>query len=326
MEPLTSQKVGYSQETMSKNKSLQEEWGTAINPPGNENKTVASQADYRYCREIMRSASRNYTFASYFFPRNKLPHVEALYALMRIGDDRVDVSHSGFKDPLQAIDNWEKLYWDAFVTGGSPEPVLRAYLDTAYQFDIPPDLMAPYFRAMRDDLTITRFPTFEDLLYYMEGSAMTVGRAMIRILGVRSPYRIEDVTQGADSLSIAMQLSNFWRDIGHDWGIGRVYLPLEDMEHYKYSEDDLANQVINQNLIDLLEFEIERTGRYYQTAKGYIPKLSNGKWAVWNGLEIYRAILTGIQKNHYDVFTKKAGANTIQKAGITIKNLRYNFN
>ena len=116
MEPVTSQKLSYSQETMSNNKSSHEEWNTAIDPPGMEIKTVASQADYDTCRKIMRAASKNYTFASYFFPRNKRPHVEALYAMMRIGDDRVDVSHSGFKDPLQAIDDWEKQYWDAFET------------------------------------------------------------------------------------------------------------------------------------------------------------------------------------------------------------------
>ena len=85
--------------------------------------------------------------------------------------------------------------------------------------------MAPYFRAMKEDLTVTRFPTFADLLHYMEGSALPVGRAMTYILGVRPPHTIEETLPYADSLSIAMQLSNFWRDIGPDWRIGRVYLP-----------------------------------------------------------------------------------------------------
>ena len=65
--------------------------------------------------------------------------------------------------------------------------------------------------------------TIDHLIYCMEGSVMIVGRAMTCILGVRQPYRIADALPGADSLAIAMQLSNFWRDIGYDWSIGRVY-------------------------------------------------------------------------------------------------------
>ena len=102
---------------------------------------------------------------------------------------------------------------------------MRAYLNTALECGIPPQMMRPYFRSMKDDLTVTRFPTFDDLVRYMDGSAMPVGRAMTYIVGVRPPHTTEDTLPYADSLSIAMQLSNFWRDIGQDWSSGRVYLP-----------------------------------------------------------------------------------------------------
>lgn len=319
MEPLTNNEIEQSPETI----EVTQAPSGYLNPDQvNPEKTlelVATKEDYKICRKIMRTASRNYSFASLFFPREKLPHVEALYALMRIGDDRVDVSHDGFKSSHHAIENWEDAYWNAFLTGDSPEPVIRAFMNTAYQFGIPPDLMSPYFRAMKDDLSISRFPTFNDLLYYMEGSALTVGRAMTYILGVRPKYKIKDALLGADSLSIAMQLSNFWRDIGHDWSIGRVYLPIEDLDHFNYSENDLAEQRINHNFIQLLEYEIERTEKYYQTAQGSLYMLNSGRWAVLSGLEIYRSILLGIRKNGYDVFTKRAGASTIQKIVISIR-------
>jgi len=107
---------------------------------------VASQDDYQQCRDVMRAASRNYSFASLFFPREVRPHVEALYAFMRIGDDRVDVSHKGFRSPQEAIEDWEETYWNAFTIGDSPHPVIRAYLDTANEFGIPAELMKPYFK------------------------------------------------------------------------------------------------------------------------------------------------------------------------------------
>ncbi len=282
---------------------------------------VASLQDYQECRRIMRAASRNYSFASTFFPDHILPHVEALYALMRVGDDRVDVSAEGFRSPLEAIEDWERTYWSAFERGDSPHPVMRAYLNTALQCGIPKEVMGPYFRAMREDLTITRFPTFDDLLHYMEGSAIPVGRAMTYILGVRPPHTIAEALPGADSLSIAMQLSNFWRDIGQDWRLGRVYLPQEDLARFGYSEEDLAANRINERLIALLEFEFERTEQYYARARCAVPLLAQGRWAVMSGLEVYRAILDSIRRNGYDVFRRRAGASTPRKIALALLSL-----
>jgi len=280
---------------------------------------VASFQDYAECRRIMQAASKNYSFASKVLPASKLAHVEALYALMRVGDDRVDVSHTGFQTPLEAIDHWEAAYWNAFETGDSSEPVMRAYLDTAIRFQIPADIMGAYFRAMRDDLTITRFPSFADLYRYMEGSAIPVGRAMTRILGILPPYRLEDVLPGADALAVAMQLSNFWRDIGYDWSIGRVYVPLEDMAHFGVSEEDLRRQCLNQRFIDLLEFEMQRTEEYYAAARRSVRMLASGQWAVMGALEIYHAILPGIRHNAFNVFSQRAGASKLDRIRLTIK-------
>jgi phytoene synthase len=284
---------------------------------------IASDEDYQVCRQIMQAASKNYSFASAFFPANKLRHVEALYALMRVGDDRVDVSHNGFASPHEAIADWEQLYWTAFECGDSPHPVIRAYLQTSIDCSIPKETMAPYFRAMSDDLTIQRFPTFADLIHYMDGSAIPVGRAMTHILGVRPPFRMTDALPGADSLSIAMQLSNFWRDIGYDWNIHRVYIPLEDLDRFSYTEADLAERRITPNLVDLLEFEFERTEGYYQQARSSVSMLASGRWAVMSGLEVYRSIMANIRRNRYDVFGCRAGSSKARKVGLAIKSLWY---
>lgn len=297
---------------------LKDQYTTFPTLPKTKLKTgIASPDDYAVCRRIMRAASKNYSFASKFLPTDKLHHVEALYALLRVGDDRVDVSHSGFASPLAAIEDWERSYWRAFETGDSPSPVMRAYLATAVEFGIPQDTMVAYFRAMKDDLTVTRFPTFDDLLDYMAGSAIPVGRGMTYILGTRAPYTIKDALPGADSLSVAMQLSNFWRDIGQDWDIiGRVYIPQEDMARFNYTEADLAAQRINANLIELLEFEFERTERYYNHARDSVKMLAAGRWGIMSSLEIYRAILSSIRRNRYDVFGRRAGPSTRQKLGL----------
>jgi 15-cis-phytoene synthase len=280
---------------------------------------VATAEDYAECRRVMFGASKNYSFASRFLPSHLLRHVEALYALMRVGDDRVDVTYEGFESPLAAIEDWERMYWQAFETGHSDHPVMRAYLASASACGIPAEIMAPYFRAMKEDLTVTRYPTFADLLHYMEGSALPVGRAMMYILGVRSPYTVEETLPYGDDLSIAMQLSNFWRDIGQDWRIGRVYVPQEDLARFGVSEADLAAARITPDFIALLEFEIERTEAYYRDARIGVRRLGTGRVGVMAGLEVYRAILSGIRRNGYDVFTRRAGTTKIQKLGLALR-------
>ena len=289
----------------------------SLNTPSCDCAGIASSADYEYCRQVMRSASRNYAFASALLPEEQLRHVEALYAFLRVGDDRVDVSHAGFASPLAAIDDWEALYWRAFKNGDSPHPVMRAYLATAYQHCIPVDLMSSYFKAMRQDLTTTRYPTFQDLLGYMEGSAMSVGRAMTYILKIQPHFTFAEVLPRADALSIAMQLSNFWRDIGYDWSIGRVYIPQEDLARFGVSEEDIAARRLTPQWINLLEFEIQRTEGYYQVARLGVPMLASGQWGVMCGLEVYRSILTDIRRPRagrpYDVFSRRAGPSKARK-------------
>jgi phytoene synthase len=279
---------------------------------------VAAPEDYAECRRVMLEASRNYSFASRFLPRARQHHVRALYAFLRVGDDRVDVTHEGFTSPLAAIEDWERAYWQAFESGRSDHPVLRAYLNTALDCGIPAETMRPYFRAMKEDLAVTRFATFADLLHYMEGSALVVGRAMTYILGVRPRHTIAETLPHADSLSIAMQLSNFWRDIGEDWERGRVYIPGEDLERFGVTEADLAAARITPRFIRLLEFEFERTEAYYRHARAGVHLLETGRWGVMAGLEVYRAILACIRRNSYDVFTHRASASRLRKLGLAL--------
>lgn len=273
------------------------------------------QPDYAACHQIMRAASKNYSFAARLLPPRSVPHVAALYAVMRIGDDRVDVTSGRFPSPLAAIEDWRDSYWRAFDTGDSHEPVLRAYVHTARQFHIAPDLLNSYFRAMIDDLTITRFPTFADLMHYMEGSAIPVGRAMTHILGTRTAH-IADAYPAADALSIAMQLSNFWRDIGEDLQRGRVYIPGEDLQRFGLSEQDIAAGVRDTRMIRLLEFQFARTEVYYAQARAGVSLLASGRVGVMSALELYRAILPSIRRNEYDVYCRRAGTSKLRKIGL----------
>ena len=280
---------------------------------------LATPADYAECRRVMFAASRNYSFAGRFFSRKILHHVEALYAFLRIGDDRVDELHQGFQSRSAAIEDWEETYRQAFVNRQSSHPVMRAYLNTALECGIPPETMVPYFRSMHEDLTVTRYPDFAGLLRYMEGSAIAVGRAMTRILGVRPPFSFEEIIPYADSLAVAMQLSNFLRDVGQDWRRGRVYLPGEDLARFGVTENDLAAGRVTANFIALMEFEIERAEGYYRHAVDGVLRLRNGRWGIMAGFEVYRGIHDHIRRSNYDVFTRRASTNRAEKLLLALR-------
>lgn len=280
---------------------------------------MASPGDYEACREILRKASGNYSFASRLLPAESRRHVDALYALLRVGDDRVDTAHAGLESALAAIGEWESDYHRAFAQGGSDQPVMRAYLCTSLACGIPPETMTAYFRAMREDLTVTRYPTFRDLMHYMEGSAIPVGRAMLHILGLRSSQNEAQVLAGADSLAVAMQLSNFCRDVGQDWSLGRVYLPLEDLRRFDYAEADLAAGRVSPQFVELMEFQFGRIEEYYRLARPAVRALAGGRWGVMAGLEIYRGILAAIRRNGYDVFRHRAAPGRWRKAGLALR-------
>ena len=280
---------------------------------------VATPGDYAACRRVLYAASRNFSFAGRFFPREILHHVQALYAFLRVGDDRVDESHPGFVSSKTAIEDWEQAYRQAFETLRSGHPVMRAYLNTALACGIPQETMVPYFRSMRQDLSVTRYEHFAELLAYMEGSAIAVGRAMTYILGARPPFFLADIIPRADSLAVAMQLSNCLRDVGQDWRRGRVYLPGEDLMRFGVTEDDIAAGRVSERFVQLMKFQMERAEGYYRDAVSGVRRLRNGRWGIMIALEVYRGIHDAIRRSNYDVFTRRAGTTRAQKLLLALR-------
>lgn len=118
----------------------------------------------------------------------------------------------------------------------------------------------------------------------------------------------------AIALGIANQLTNILRDVGEDAARGRIYLPLEDLELFKYSEEDLFKGVNDERWRALMQFQIARARQYYQQAEKGIRALSrDSRWPVWSALMLYQGILDVIEANNYDVFSKRAFVPTPEK-------------
>lgn len=269
-------------------------------------------AAYEHCRQITRRYGTTYYFSTCFFPAHLRPDVHALYAWVRYPDEWVDnPGNLSVSEVAAKLRDWRDATEDAIKTGTSDHPVLAAWAASACRHDVPRSYMRDFMGAMEMDLTVTRYPTFADLQNYTWGSASVVGLMMCHLVGATG----KDAVPYATSLGLAMQLTNFLRDVGEDWrDRGRIYLPLEDMERFGVSEADIASHNLTDNFRALVKFEAERTREIYRHADEgmhHIP--SESRLPVRLARVLYSRILDKIEENDGDVFTRRARVPTWEK-------------
>ncbi|MFE5239555.1 MULTISPECIES: phytoene/squalene synthase family protein [unclassified Streptomyces] len=187
----------------------------------------ALRADYDRCRRINARHGRTYFLATRLLPLERRCAVHALYGFARWADDIVDGLDRG--RPPEERDRLLRLLESDLAhglrTGGGDEPVVRAVADTAGRYAIDHGLFADFLASMRSDLSVTDYPTYEDLRAYMHGSAAVIGLQMLPVLG--TVVAREEAAPHAAALGVAFQLTNFLRDVGEDLDRGRVYLPAD---------------------------------------------------------------------------------------------------
>ncbi len=266
---------------------------------------------YELCRLVQKAHSRTYYFSTQFFPPPVRPGVHALYAFMRYADEIVDnPGVTSLEEQLEGLKNFERETLAAVAGEPVANPVLRAYADTVRTSGIEPSHITAFMESMKMDTRVFRYETFRDLEVYTYGSAAVVGLMMCRVLGVAD----RSADPHAESLGVAMQLSNFLRDVAEDWRRGRVYLPLEDLKRFGYGEEDLAAGIVDERFVALMRFEIERARKLYAYADEGIPYIPRGRrWPVVVARELYAGILGRIEARDYDVYAGRAETSRPRK-------------
>jgi 15-cis-phytoene synthase len=216
-------------------------------------------------------------------------------------------------DPVDtAVDAQLKAFADQFRTslaaGDSTDPVMAAVVHTAITCGIEPESFDRFFSAMAMDLTTTSYQTWEDLRCYMEGSAAVIGEMMLPVL---EPIG-EAAKVPARSLGLAVQLTNFLRDFDEDLDRGRIYLPQDDLRLF---DVDLGRRSVTPEWRAFLAYEIERNRALYSFADTGIAMLPpRSARCVGTARVLYAQILDQIERNDYDVFSRRARVPTLRKA------------
>ena len=256
---------------------------------------------YRLCRDITRTHSKTFYLSSLFLAPEKRRAVWAVYAFCRTADDIVD-QITPAPERLAAIDSWERQLLAAY-DGCPEERIMSAFCDAAEQFGIPLAPALDLLRGARLDISIRRYETYEELRDYCYLVASTVGLMTSPILG----YRSEAALEYGVALGRAMQMTNILRDVGEDARMGRIYLPLEELRRFGYTESSIFEGVLDGAFAELMQFQIERVRTMYAEAEPGIALLApESRYTVRLALTLYRRILNSIEANGFDVYTKRA--------------------
>ncbi|MFN2453007.1 MAG: phytoene/squalene synthase family protein [Pyrinomonadaceae bacterium] len=266
--------------------------------------SIEVERAYRFCRETTRRHAKSFYFCTQFLPREKRRAIYAMYALCRHVDDAVD--EGGAQDERAAQDavaRW-RVELDAAYSGAPvASPVLLAWRDMLARYHIKQELPLELMRGVLMDTHIKRYETWEDLRVYCYRVASVVGLMSSEIFGYTEPSTLIY----AEALGIAMQLTNILRDVGEDARMNRIYLPQEDLRRFGYMESALVNGEVNENFRQLMRFEIERARHFYREAEKGIPLLNrDARFTVLLAARLYARILDAIERNGFDVWTRRA--------------------
>jgi phytoene synthase len=257
------------------------------------------RAAYAECRRLARRHYENFPVASFLVPRDKRDALAAIYAFARCADDLADAP--GVEGRLEKLAAWRELLRECFF-GKVHHPVFLALRDSVGRFHLSFENLENLLRAFESDVRVKRHRDFSSLLAYCACSANPVGRLVLELFGHREP----ELFALSDCICTALQLTNFWQDVALDLERDRVYLPLEDLQRFNYTLDDLRAGRVDERWHELLKFEIARTRQWFEQGKALPervrPELRLQLRLTWLG---GTTMLRKIELEGYDVFRRR---------------------
>jgi phytoene synthase len=222
--------------------------------------TAELRAAQRHCAQVVRRSDSSFAAAFWMFPRDQRRALHAIYAFCRLADDIAD-DPDVRGDREELLRRWREELTAAYL-GKARHPVGVALGDAVHRFRLPEMLFLELLKGVESDLGGEPMQTFDDLRRYCYRVASTVGLLVVRVLGVGNPRALEY----AESLGIAVQLTNVLRDVGADASEGRVYLAREDLDRFGVTPESLQGSHLSEPLRLLLALYAERARIHYDRA------------------------------------------------------------
>ncbi len=261
--------------------------------------------------EIVRQAKSNLAFALACLPADRRRDMTTFYAFCRVVDDIADEGALSVKDRRIQLGAWRRIVSGEQAPASTLARDLVA-LPERHRFD--PALLGEIIDGCAMDLEIRRYATFDDLRVYCHKVAGVVGLVSLRIFGL--PAGAGD--DYAETLGLALQLTNILRDVGADWeNDQRLYLPLEDLATHGVSVEDIARRRQTPAFDALMRFESDRAMHYFQQALAARPDAWLGRLQASEAMRrIYLGILHQMRADGHRVLERRYRLSTIRKLAI----------
>lgn len=267
-----------------------------------------------YCRRLAESHYENFHVATWFLPKRLRPHFQSIYAYCRISDDLGDEVRDA-QQSLALLDFWNREL-DACYRGEARHPVFVALTETIRVCNIPKEPFADLLVAFRQDQTVTRYQTMDDVFDYCHYSANPVGHLVLYACGYREPelFALSDFT------CTALQLANFWQDVREDELCNRIYLPLADMERFGVSEEQIHERRFSPEFRNLMQYEVSYAQELFARGRPLVNRVDRElavDLALFSrgGQEILRAII----RQNYDVLRARPVISKQRKAALLFR-------
>ncbi|MCS0638404.1 phytoene/squalene synthase family protein [Streptomyces sp. LP05-1] len=286
----------------------------------------ALRAAYAHCRRLNSRHGKTYFLATRLLPVERRPAVHALYGFARWADDIVDdlTTGLGTAEREAGLAALSARLTAGLRDGRSDEPVVRAVADTARRYAIPHAHFEDFLASMRSDLTVTDYPTYDDLMGYMHGSAAVIGLQMLPVLGTVTDR--DTAAPHAAALGVAFQLTNFLRDVGEDLDRGRIYLPGDllaahgvDRELLRWSR---ATGRPDRRIRAALEATAALTRGVYREAHPGLAMLEpRTRPCVRTAFVLYGGILDAVAADGYPVLHRRSVVPRRRRAAVALTGL-----
>ncbi len=254
---------------------------------------------------MTRKTSFYYSFL--VLPRAERRAITAVFDFCRAVDDAVDLETSPAR-ALDAIDSWRREVARVFDGQAPGTPEGRALQPFVGPFNLPRSQFEALVDGVAMDATPRRYATFADLEPYCHRVASSVGLMCAEIFG----YRERAVLGYARDLGVALQLTNILRDVGVDYGLGRFYLPADDLARFGCTEADIQDEIAHaghglrsDRVRALLDHQASRARIFFSRAVRALPRTDARRFVAAEIMrEIYWALLERIEASRFDVFTR----------------------
>jgi 15-cis-phytoene synthase len=287
-------------------------------------------AAYRDCETITRQQAKNFAYGIALLPGDKRRALSAVYAYARriddIGDGTLPVPEKVAQLAAARADVTALATGTAADAAATGDPVLIALRDAADRFPVPLLAFGELIDGCEADVRGVSYTTFAELEHYCRCVAGSIGRLSLGVFGCADPGVASPL---ADSLGVALQLTNILRDIREDLGNGRVYLPAEDLERFGCTltpgfgagsdgKIDSAGSMAGP-MADLIRFEADRARGWYATGLQLIPMLDRRSAACTGAMAgIYRRLLEHIAARPQDALAARMSLPGREKALIAV--------